>query len=122
MTPQDVADTRLIADSCTLEPTQYVCIKPQRHELLGIVRFWTAAADEFAPTAMICVSKPIFSEFGYLVIFVRLHDMTINFLQVASQSALSRGHLLSSSKSRAARCCVASRRRSPSVRGDDRPL
>jgi hypothetical protein len=35
---------------------------------------------------------------------VRLNDVAINFLQVASQSALFPGHWLSSSKIRAAHC------------------
>jgi hypothetical protein len=101
MPPQNIADTRLIPSACTLEPSQDISIEPQGNELFGVVRLWTPPTDHPAATAVIRGHKPLFGQFGNFIIFVRLHDVTINLLQVASQNALFRGHLPPSSMIRA---------------------
>src|SRR4030081_2019943 len=98
MTLENFANARLISRAAALEPSQHLGIEPQRDKLLGVVRFRTPAPNQLATTTVIRGCKPLFGQFGNLVIFVRLHDMAVNFFQIASQSAFFRGHLLSSSR------------------------
>src|ERR1700676_1364553 len=98
MALENFANARLISRAGALEPSQHLGIEPQRNKLLGIVGFRTPAPNQLAATTVVSGSKPLFGQFGNLVIFVRLHDMAVNFLQIASQSGFFRGHLLSSSR------------------------
>ena len=49
-----------------------------------------APADQPAAAIKVATLDHFFGQFGHLVIFMRPNDVAINFLQVASQSALSR--------------------------------
>jgi hypothetical protein len=91
VTTQNVTDARLISCTGTLEPPQHVGIKPQRNQLFRVVRFRTPTTNQSAAPAVIRGRKPLFRQFGNLIIFVRSHDMTVNLSQIASQNALFRG-------------------------------
>src|SRR3954465_9362094 len=95
---QDLTDAGLISGAAALEPSQHLGIEPYRHKLLGIIGFWTPAPNELVAMVDVGTLKKIVGQFRNLFIFVRLDDVTVNPLQVASRNLLFRGHLPSSLK------------------------
>ena len=94
MTPQNLANARLISGAGALEPAQHFGIEPQGHQLLGIIGFRTPALNELAAAIMIGALEKIVGQFGISSYSCGWMTWRSIFFKSLPKTRFFRGHLL----------------------------